>query len=920
MAREGTAPRAGAHASGSKLQIFISYSRADLAFADALVAALERHDIEALIDRRDLNYGEEWKPELMDFVRRADAVVFIVSPRSIASSWCRWEAEQVKAESKRLVPVVLEPVPPADLPTQIADIHLLPFTDTWDAVRGASEAFRGQAATLAKVLLTDRVWIKDHTRLAELARRWETARAKHAGRAEALLLRGDALAEAELWISRRPREAPEPTDLHRAYVQEGRKAEQARAEDERARLARTRRFQRRSAWALAGVATLVMVGLVSSIIQSREAERQTAIVLTSLAQKAIDEKQYDRAIRVGLYGVPVLARLPWSLGWNEKEIRALEAKIGGAAQVSQLLLSLNVHGGSVRTAAFSPDGARVVTGSHDGTMRVWDAKSGTQLIELKGHSASVQGAAFSPDGVRIVTGSRDGTARVWESAPVPASGASGPSSAWQPVLVLKGHGGTVMSAAYSPDGGRIVTSSADRKAMVWNATSGAQLLALAGHDGYVNSAAFSPDGARIVTSSDDRTARVWDAASGAQLLELKGHGGPLYSAAFSPDGARIVTGSDDRTARVWDAASGAQLLELNGHEGSVNSATFSPDGMRLLTGSFDRTARIWNADSGAQLLTLKGHGGSIFAAAFSLDGTRIVTGSFDGTARVWDAKPGAGLVQLKGHRDAVWSAAFSADGTRVVTGSFDRTARVWDARTAAQMHMLNGHTDHVTDAAFDTDGTRIVTGSSDRTARVWEARNGMPLLVLKGHGRAVTSATFSPDGAHILTGSADRAARVWDASSGTQLVEIKRHAHAVRSASFSPDGTRILTGSDDDSALVSDARTGAPLLELKGHGGPVNSAAFSPDGARIVTGSDDGTARVWDAHWLVNVRGEELVRRVCAEKLPGATRLFTSEDTLDPTLSGLAGVNPCARVGPLSFEYWRRLSARWRPLRAVTKQ
>ncbi len=103
------------------------------------------------------------------------------------------------------------------------------------------------------------------------------------------------------------------------------------------------------------------------------------------------------------------------------------------------------------------------------------------------------------------------------------------------------------------DGFLIYFPSAASAAQAAHAATGASLAELKGHTNSVRSAAFSPDGTRIVTASQDSTARVWDAVMGASLAELKGHKGPLVSAAFSPDGTRIVTPSDDKTARVWDS-------------------------------------------------------------------------------------------------------------------------------------------------------------------------------------------------------------------------------------------------------------------------------------------------------------------------------------------------------------------------------
>jgi hypothetical protein len=128
---------------------------------------------------------------------------------------------------------------------------------------------------------------------------------------------------------------------------------------------------------------------------------------------------------------------------------------------------------------------------------------------------------------------------------------------------------------------------------LWDATDGALLATLEGHTGGVNSAAFSPDGQRVVTASRDRTTRLWGAADGALLATLDGHTDWVLSTAFSPDGLRVVTASRDRTARLWDTTDGALLTTFEGHSGWVNSAAFGPDGLRVVTASHDQTARLW---------------------------------------------------------------------------------------------------------------------------------------------------------------------------------------------------------------------------------------------------------------------------------------------------------------------------------------
>ena len=129
---------------------------------------------------------------------------------------------------------------------------------------------------------------------------------------------------------------------------------------------------------------------------------------------------------------------------------------------------------------------------------------------------------------------------------------------------------------------------------IWDAATGKEIATLSGHENIVQSAAFSPDGRRIVTASWDRTARIWDAATAKEIVSLRGHDANVMSAAFSFDGLRIVTASWDGTARIWDAETGAEIADLRGHNALVQSAAFSHDQTRVVTGAFDFTARVWD--------------------------------------------------------------------------------------------------------------------------------------------------------------------------------------------------------------------------------------------------------------------------------------------------------------------------------------
>src|SRR5215813_703721 len=271
--------RAGAD---QKLNVFISYSRKDLAFAQQIVAGLHSRGLNPKIDTRDLPDLQNWRRELLDFIRASDTVIFIVSPRSVGSPVCAWEVGQVAALNKRLAPIVLERVDDDKVPEEIAKINYLFFDPP--------NIFEEQVDRLARALLTDVVWLKEHTRLTTLAERWHAD-----NRPTAQLLRSEEIDAALQWAARRPLDAPLVPETVRQFLDAGRKFEQESRD----------RLRRRNFIITYGslAATIVFAALCYFLFSAfQEGQRSQSHLLAdlSLQQAAITQSDRDTGVLLAL--------------------------------------------------------------------------------------------------------------------------------------------------------------------------------------------------------------------------------------------------------------------------------------------------------------------------------------------------------------------------------------------------------------------------------------------------------------------------------------------------------------------------------------------------------------------------------------------------------------------------------------------
>ena len=529
-----------------------------------------------------------------------------------------------------------------------------------------------------------------------------------------------------------------------------------------------------------------------------------------------------------------------------------------------LLLAAGLHDGRVvlwqvhepvegpEAEAIRAKPAKLPRGKLFGLRHAWRPSAPHDARTIDAHAGPVVSIAFTYDGSRLITGSHDKTAKIWDVQT---------SELIQ--TFAKGHADAITAVGSHLGGRRVMTASRDGSARIWNAETGRAIRGYRGHEGPIVAMAVGGD---LLTASEDGSARLWKAGTGWELRAFRGHTVPSHPVGLSHDGRTMLTFSSGRGPKLWDLVTGQAEDVLPKTDGRWRNAALSADGRLVALAGKDEGVRVtvWDIVAGESVGAFPAGGDQLRTLRF-VEGDRwLLTGTAAGPLSLRSVEDlGHGRTILPGALPEVASGAggrqlLSADGSTSCTFAAPNGARLWDARTGARKAAWQWGNAPARPHTLNRDGSRLLGHGQDRRVRLWNADTGVLFDAIMVGTEGGATASFSHDGTLLATGAQVAthpdgeaaedppgfAVQLWSAKTGRLIRLLPAQASFVSAIRFTGDDQRLVVAAGDI-ARVYETMTGREAAALESHVGPLRNAAVSHDGSTIALFTRGGVIDVW---------------------------------------------------------------------------
>jgi WD40 repeat protein len=871
--------------------VFISYSRKDIAFARLLRESLQQNEVDTWIDWERIPVGERWWDEICQAIENANVFMFIISKNSIGSPVCKNEIDHALKNHKRIIPVIVDELAPEavrEFTPELPQINWIVFEkdhlfrieenaqDQSDSPEDRQVAlpklpqFLEALKKLDQAIHTDWEWVKYHTRLQLNALLWESNQ-----RDPGYLVHGTALEEAEQQFLRASGKDPKPTDLQVEYVTASRK-EETQQQEERLKLEqKARARQRLVIWAIGiGLGVAIVLGGLTlnqrnqaiSAGNSRATAEANAIGEANNRATAEANAIQQRDIAVARQ-VAAQARSLYIDHPDEAMLLSIEAQRRldiSEARNSLLLTTTNQpelahflwdRGWGWGSVAYSRDGKLLAIGTVDHTVQLLDANTGEPITDpLEGLEGEVTSLVFSPDGRTLIAGDNTGLVVSWTVS----------YAAW-PMQDKTFPLGKSLGQDYMGMGPGMMWANVYTGVnhYLWNSPA-AQPAAICMCA--ITALEFSADGQILAAGLGNGDVVLTRFPGGDVLATLPASNDIGMSSEmimdldFSPDAKKLVVSAISGSIHVWDLVQGgAKLLSYNVE---LSRSALSPDG-KTLAYNLGREPSIYLQDMETQKVEKYPlpTGDWIISLAISPDGKTLAVGLADDTIQLWDMQNHQSKGSpLTGHQGEVINLAFNPDGQRLASMDWEHTTIMWDLQAKGRLLTTYEYaTDSVTSIALSTDGKYLASQARiglDGIIHIKDMQKPQSspkaLDVLELGVKPRESDIFFLPGSHslILDGSSDLSSSTnqilfWDVERNQLVLKIEgaRGPYAI-----SPDGKVLAAYNAKKNVALWNAQSGSLLLELENSDSesdtalePAGAMAFSPDGTLLAIGDNYGT-------------------------------------------------------------------------------